>query len=380
MSGTYRKLEKLSDLDDLIYQRNDNFFHSPDEIRTLRTKYILESFKHHLVKNEKYKVYAETLGVNIEEIQSDKELHNIPLIPSKLFKVQKITGIKDEEVAKVCTSSGTKGSISKVYRDEVTLERFLGGMQNIIDSLLELDDAYCVNLGPDTEEAGDLWFSYVMSLISMIFPTSNLVKEGNFYPDEAVKEIKNSILKYENIVIVGAPAMFLELFQYMKKSDQVVHGCNNILCLTAGGWKRAQGQALSRKELFCELESVFHGIKSENFRDILNMVELNSIFCECHKHKKHVPIWTKIIVLDPITLMPVPDGEEGILAFLDSSAESYPAFVLTDDIAKMESCKKCKCGRTSDIVDIVRRVKDNDARGCALKIDAKYCKKEGYND
>lgn len=365
-------LGELDELDDLIYQNNEYFNYDLEHIKTLQYQLISKSFAYHLKNNDDYFKYAKRIGVGLEDIKSFDDLYKIPLIPSTMFKLTKVSTAKEADIVKVCTSSGTKGSLSRVYRDESTLQRFLGGMQSIIDNMLELDDVFCINLGPNTGEAGDLWFSYVLSLIDMVFPTESFVVDGSFYPDKVFSSVIENKNYYENIVIIGAPIMFVELIDYAKKNGISIEHCENIYCITAGGWKRMQGKAIKQNELYEMLAERFKGLPLECFRDILNMVELNSIFCECEYRIKHVPLWVKVFVLDPFELKPVKDGETGVIAFLDSSASSYPGFVLTDDLGRIVLNGKCKCRRCGTGLEIIRRIENKESRGCALKIDKKY--------
>ncbi|PKM93597.1 MAG: hypothetical protein CVU84_14600 [Firmicutes bacterium HGW-Firmicutes-1] len=365
-------LTKLEYLDDLVYQNNDYFNYDIEVIQKLQFGFIKQAYTHHYKVNKDFRNYSNRRGVKPDDIKKHEDLIKIPLIPSSIFKLKIVKSCNENEIIKVCTSSGTKGSISKVYRDEVTLNRFLGAMQTVIDNTLGLDDVFCINLGPSTEEAGDLWFSYVLSLMDMVFPMENFIVDGNFYPQKVVDQVCDVVDRFENIVIIGAPIMFIELMKHMEDHDIKIDKCKSIMFITAGGWKRASGQAISKKE-FCEqLKKYFIGMSEENSRDIFNMVELNTIFCECNKKIKHSPPWVKIYIIDPFTLELVKDGEVGLIAYLDPTAVSFPCFILTDDVGKISLNGQCECGRTGQGLEIIRRVESKESRGCALKIDKRY--------
>lgn len=371
----FSKLESISELDDLIYQNEECFNFKMEDIKSIKEKMIVSSFAYHYENCEDYRNYCKSLGVTPDDIAKDSNIKRIPLITSTLFKELPIRTCKEDEVVKKCISSGTKGSTSTVYRDETTLNRFLGSVQITMDQILNIDDTYCINLGPSTEEAGDLWFSYTMSTLDMLYPTKNMVIDDNFSPDKTVELINEVKDSYENIIIIGAPIMFLELLQYMENEDIKIKECSNIFFITAGGWKRFSGQAIPRTEFREKIQTFFINSKNENFRDVLNLVELNSILPECEHQVKHIVPWLDVFILDPVKMEPLPDGEAGLIAFLDPTSTSYPCFILTDDIGRISLNGKCKCGRNGLGLEYIKRVKSPESRGCALKIDKKYAKK-----
>ncbi|MEN8669512.1 MAG: hypothetical protein ABF318_10345, partial [Ketobacter sp.] len=63
-------------------------------------------------------------------------------------------------------------------------------------------------------------------------------------------------------------------------------------------------------------------------------------------------------------------GELGLLSYLDASATSYPAFIVTDDVGRVYE-GTCPCGREGVTMEVVRRLTRAAARGCAMAIDRK---------
>ena len=368
----FKDLKTLSFMDDLIYQ-NDDCYHIPfSDIKEIQTNLISESFKYHFQNCISYRNYCETLGVRPEDIKTYDDLSKIPLVPSILFKEHDILSCNMSNIVKACISSGTKGSISKIFRDETTLNRFLGSIQSCLDQIFNLDDVFCIHLGPSTEEAGDLWFSYAISLVDLVYPTENFVVNNTFYPKQAYEKILEVKDKYENIMIIGAPIMFLEFITYLMENNIKLENCESFLFITAGGWKRFSGKEIQKEEFRSMIRECFGNTNDKYYRDVLNMVELNTVLPECEYHVKHLPPWVKVFIIDPATMKPVNDGEHGIIAFLDPSSTSYPCFILSDDVGRIVFTGECKCGRSGQGIEILRRIKSVEARGCALKIDKKY--------
>ncbi len=69
--------------------------------------------------------------------------------------------------------------------------------------------------------------------------------------------------------------------------------------VTIGGWKRREGERVSRTEL-SDVVCRSLGLDNDHYvRDAFNMVELNTVIMECERHKLHVPPWLRVDALDP---------------------------------------------------------------------------------
>jgi long-chain-fatty-acid---luciferin-component ligase len=367
----FAPLDAVNNLDDLLFQTSRLFERPAEWAREQQLRHIIDAFAWHYERNEPYRAYCERLGVAPGDVADDADLSRIPLVPSSQFKLSDVVTSPLEAVVKVCTSSGTLGSISRVHRDEQTLYRFLGSIQCSIDQVLTLTDAYGLHLGPSREEAGDLWISYVLSIADLLYPTDNFVRDGVFDPAAVIARLRDVKADYGTVVLVGPPIMFLELLAFASERGIILDHCENLMVITAGGWKRFSGQAISRTALEAGLSERFRGLDPRNVRDSFNMVELNTGIAECEWHAKHIPPWLRMTALEPRTMQPAAEHAVGLLAFLDPTPTSYPGFVLTDDLARIQQAP-CRCGRPGPTLEIVRRIRSVEARGCALKIDRQY--------
>jgi long-chain-fatty-acid---luciferin-component ligase len=365
-----------SDLFDFYSYQNDNIFHWDDKKRNeFQKKYILETFGHHYSKCSKYKSYCDFLKVTPEVLANTKDLSSIPVIPTAVYKNMKITSVPEEQIVKRCTSSGTQGLISEVYRDEDTICRLINSITVGIKEFYNIDpDGMVVaNLGPSTEEAGDIWFSYITSIIDLLGETHYFVKNGTLLCEE-LEEFIEGFKSEKRLVLLGPPVMYRYFIDYLLRKNKKLSMGEKDLLITAGGWKKFSGEKIER-EPFTDLVSENLGIRKENVFDLFNQVELNTVIFECEHKKKHIPPWLRVIVRNPVTLEEVPDGEIGILSYLDSSALSYTCFILSDDFGRVTT--GCTCGRTGQVVEIVRRVNRVETKGCAVKIDSKTLKGKG---
>lgn len=362
-------------INSFIFENKKIYELNKDEINEFYSGLLMECFKYHKMNCQSYGRYCDRVMDKAVQEKCSFEYKDIPLIHSSLFKLTKVISVDEKTVNKVCTSSGTQGSMSLVYRDSITLNRFLGALKSGVEQVLNIRNAFCINLGPSAEEAGDLWFSYAVSTTKNLFPAVYAVKQGLFDIEMVINEIEKNKTKYENVVVIGAPIMCLQLIRYMENNDICLKNCEKLFFVTAGGWKRFSGEALEKAEFVKKIQGTFNGISASNIRDVFNMVELNTLFFECEKKSKHIPPWCRVAAFNPEDMSVLHSGEAGILAYYDLSANSYPGFILTDDIGIVYE-DECACGRTGQRVEIIRRVKSVDSRGCALKLDKNYAEGE----
>jgi long-chain-fatty-acid---luciferin-component ligase len=229
-------------------------------------------------------------------------------------------------------------------------------------------EAEVINLGPDRVEAGDVWFSYVMSLVELVYSVTTCVIKGDLRVAEALEAIRASCSKGHQTVVVGPPFFVLELADHASSQNVRLDHEDRVMVVTAGGWKRYGGREDARDEVSRRVAAAFAISNPGAIRDAFNQVELNTVLVECDAHWKHVPPWVYACTRDPRTLAPTPSGSRGLLSYLDASATSYPCFIVADDIGVVRE-GRCECGRDAVTLRLERRVAGSGARGCALSME-----------
>ncbi len=366
MRGEIEK--KLQDL----YKRKDIFTFSKEQIRETQCSLIPKVFTYHYRYCESYRNYCDFVGISPEDIKEEEDFIKIPLIPSTMFKMQDIITGEKENIVKVCTSSGTRGSLSKVYRDEATLDFFFQCIRINIEEYVKISHGYCINLGPSQEEARDLWIAYAICMLKELYPMENFIKDGKFYENLVCDRIEEVKAQYDVIILTGSPIMFVQLMRYMEEHKISYMESIKFKCITAGGWKRFEGQKINTAEFMADMQRYFKSLKRGDFIDVLNMVELNDILTGCECGMKHIVPWLKVFILDPKTLKPVPDGQMGLIAYLDPTALSYPGFIISDDFGRLWENRICTCKKELPGIQFERRISTGEQRGCALKLDKQF--------
>lgn len=322
------------------------------------------AFSRHYEFCHQFRKYCQVRGFSPDCLVSFEDINLIPLIPTLYFKEDKVISVSESEIFKTCLSSGTRGSKSTIYRDKITHELFYETMRRGSLEILGAEGRALI-LGPPPEEAQDLWIAYVLTLVGGYLPVKFMVKDGSFLYEDFTASI--SLDPEVPKIIIGPPFLILKLCRALQNSSHSLKLPPKSMVVTAGGWKRFSGEEISRQEL----EDIIHytlGVEQHRITDALNLVELNTVIYECPFKRKHVPVWLRVCAKDPITLKEVRD-QLGLLGYLDTTAQSYPGFILSDDLGYVVDDNPCECGITGQTIEIVRRVSSIEARGCALKID-----------
>lgn len=356
----------LSEVEAEIYQADDAFFPDAAARAEVQRALLGDAFDLHYARNGAYRAYCERHGVGPAEVRA--EPRSIPLLASSVFKSTSLRTDSGERSILRCTSSGTQGSLSVVERDNTTLERFLGTIRNALDNVFGIEDAVVLNLGPPASEAGDVWFSYVMSVTDLVFETRSYVRGGALRIGELLEDVEAAARRCADLVLIGAPVMFLELFRLLEAERRRPRLEGNFFVITAGGWKRDEDRAIPPAQFREICRRALPGLDDRRVRDTFNMVELNTILPECAHHRKHVPVWLDVFAIDLDSYRPAPAGKQGLLAFADASPTSYPGFLMSGDLGRIAQVDDCPCGRPGLCVEVTRRVNTIEARGCALRI------------
>lgn len=354
----------LQSLDHEIYEGVDSY--ARDDLARRRLDWIIGAVEHHRAGSPIFQRLCEAQGFSVRELQTIEDLARVPLLSSGMFKKRAVTSAAMGAV-KECTSSGTQGSKSVVRRDRRTLERFAGsvvhGMRHFFGKA-ERRQAFV--LGPATEEAGDLWFSYSLSLANMLYDTDFFVRQGRVQLAALLDALQTIDPEIETPLIVAPPSLLLDFCEWLDARHTRVELANAYV-ITAGGWKRRADELVDRDQLARRVASCL-AVPAERQRDFFNMVELNTVIFECEHHRKHVPPWLEVIVRRPADLAVAAPGEQGILTYLDPTATSFPCFILSDDFGSLAR-EPCPCGRRGPTMRLHRRVNGIEERGCGLKMD-----------
>ena len=356
---------------DEILMHPDPYNMDLNEKNRLKLKAIKESFVYHYNNCEKYRIFCKSRDFSPDKLKGFSDLSKIPLLPIGVFKKYDLLSVDKQDISIIAKSSGTTGSVSRVYRDKITIDRLTKGVFKMVDWMTEGRKGFVGALVPPPGE-NDAW---IIQSSSMIFPkyfdrVEHFIRGGRIDINYMMKILSDPDLPKPRHLF-GPPFAYLMLAEALQKNSITIKLDEGSLIVTGGGWKSFEDKSIP-KDTFRGIVSRLFSIPVQNIRDSLSCAEINSWITDCRCFKKHVPPWLHVSIRDPEN----PDeevgvGEEGLIAYLDPLAHSYPGFILTDDVGKIivEENEVCECGSIGPCLhENVRRAKGAEARGCALRL------------
>ena len=294
--------------------------------------------------------------------------YNAPFLPVRLFKHYTLKSIKESEIIKTMTSSGTSGqSVSQIFLDKQTslnqtkalskiMQSFIGNKRMpmiIIDSSHLLQNRAMFS----ARGAGVLGFS--MFAREKIYA---LDKDMNLN----ITLIRDFIEKHKGkkILLFGFTFIVWQHFYNELKRLNLFLDLKDSILIHGGGWKKLISQAVSKERFKSELESVCGVRKIHNYYGMVE--QTGSIYMECECGVLHTPIFADIIVRRARDFSIADIGEEGILELVSLLPHSYPGhIILSEDVGVILGEDDCPCGRKGKYFSINGRIQNAEIRGCS---------------
>lgn len=339
---------------------------------------FIDAFKRNVIFHRKHcREYAAILNhkkFSLKQIKTIADLYKVPVIPTLYFKSHKLQSMADRRMLIKATSSGTKGKKSHIGFDARGL--YYGAYMVLrtaaFHKLLSLKPTNYILLGykPDKSNHtvisktafGSTFFAPALKRTYALKPTP----EGYQLDLEGLKK---SLLQYSTqpfpVRLVGFPAYTYFFLQELKKSGIQLTLHKDSKVLLGGGWKQFYTEKVEKEELYSLIEEVL-GIKESNCREFYGAVEHPIVYCDCQNHHFHVPIYSRVIIRDVNTLLPVENGKVGLVNLITPMVESMPlTSVMTDDLGILHDGKECGCGINAPYYEILGRVGVQDIKTCA---------------
>ena len=349
------------------FYKIDPYSLSRVEKEILLNNRLKELSLYHYEHCDNYKKIIDFLGCDLNKVVS---YYDMPFLPTRLFKTIELKSVKNEDVTKTMTSSGTTGQVvSKIYVNKETALNQQKAMVKIVTDFIGNKRLPMIILDTDTvlkdrnmftaRGAGVLGFSLFAN--KRIFAFDN---EMNLRVDD-INTFLNSH-KGEKVLLFGFTFMIWQYFYKILKEKNIKIDLTNAVLIHGGGWKKLINEAVSKEEYKMSLNDVCF-IDPKNIHDYYGMVEQTGcIYIECEYGHMHASNFSDIIIRDPKDFTLCMNGQKGIVEVVSSLPESYPGHILlTEDEGVIIGEDDCPCGRKGKYFSILGRLKDAEVRGCS---------------
>jgi long-chain-fatty-acid---luciferin-component ligase len=345
----------------------------------LKTTLVRQSLAFHYEANPSFRRLCDLRGLTPAELRGVEDLVRIPLIAVQAFKgpdARRLLSVPLEAIDLEVQSTGTGGIPSVARRDAATTTRASLALLALYREFFGLAGGVGLFLCPSPAEAPEMGMVKVFNLFAgLLDDRAYLVRGYAFDPEEAVEYLR-SWAGRQTRHLFGPPFMVARLVRHLAEEGIELPLDPGSFGVTLGGWKRFNREHISRAVFHRKLEKLL-GLPAGNVRDMYGLIESNLLAVECEHHRKHVPPWCHVTIRDrEDPRAPLPSGEAGVIGILDALSLSYPGFILSQDVGRVEPEATCPCGRTGQVISCLGRLDRAEPGCCAVTIERYMAGKE----
>ncbi len=295
-------------------------------------------------------------------------LVDLPFLPVRLFKHERLQSVADAEIIKTMTSSGTSGqSVSQIFLDKQTSALQVKVLSRIVGEFIGPHRLPMLVVDCRSTVANRLKFS---ARTAGILGFSMFGRDIEYALDDDMKLNEARVLAFlekhagQAVLIFGFTfIVWLHLLRWLESQGKQLPLEQGIL-IHGGGWKQLQAEAVDSVEFRARLRAV---IGIERVHNYYGMVEqTGSIFMECEHGHLHASAWSDVIIRDPRDFKPLGVGQPGLIELLSVIPRSYPGHaLLSEDEGVLLGIDDCPCGRKGRYFKVLGRIQNAETRGCS---------------
>lgn len=350
---------------------------------------IVEEIIFHYEHNAMYKRFCDRKGFNpyCENIK----LSDIPPVSVSVFKNlgAQLSSVPDENIRLKLQSSATSGIPSTVVVDKITSKRQSKAMVKVLQHYIGKGTRpfLVMDIDPSSEFKHLLGARYaaVSGYLKFSSKTGFFLKADSngvsYFDVNAMQNFLRDVGDKPVILFGFTYILYSNVLKAVDNSQISVRLPKGSKIIHIGGWKKLESEKIS-KELFNQKISACFGLESLDVIDIYGFTEQMGLNYPSDIYGyKHTPVYSRVIVRDPVTKAVLPDGKEGLLEFVTPIPHSYPGnAVLTDDLGMIVPGDD-ESGIQGTRFVITGRMKKAEVRGCGDILSEKltFKKKTGVD-
>ena len=326
----------------------------------------LAVFAHQFAHNRPYRRWCEARGATPGRVE---RWEDIPAVPTDAFKAADLTTVPPEAVTVVYETSGTtQGERHGRHLLPDTRLYDASLVPNLKAHFLpDVDETRLLVLGPTARH-------YPRSSLGHMFSAAldrwGAPGSGVFWRQEGPQLgcLASALEKAERegtpIGLMGTAFGFVHFLDYLASQERRFSLPSGSRLMDTGGYK-GRSREVPKAELYALYTDVL-GIPNTHVINEYGMTEMGSQFYDMalRDHfagrtpvrRKVPPPWVRTQVVDPITLMPLPCGETGLLRHYDLANLHTVLAIQTDDLGVWQG----------DGFEILGRAVGAAPRGCSL--------------
>ncbi|WP_309396747.1 acyl-CoA reductase [Cerasicoccus maritimus] len=331
-----------------------------------------DAYRHHFESCAAYRRFCE--GRGLSAVSKFAALEEIPYLPVQAFKdsADLLRSVPDSEVKTTLQSSATSGLPSSVAVDAITAKRQVRALASVLGTALGPKRRPLLVFDADPRSGSGVMGARSAAVQGFL----NLAREVDYamMPENGVLTLQRKVLNElaerwadsnEPVLLFGFTFLVYSMvLEPLAKEGVKIQLPKGSYLAHLGGWKKLADQAVS-KEAFAQSAQQVFGIEPESVVDFYGFTEQMGVtYPDAANGDKIAPAFAEVIVRDPQTLAPMPDGQVGLLQFVTPLPHSYPGIsVLTDDIGMVTGRDGCGDWQGTQF-RVLGRAKQAEVRGC----------------
>jgi hypothetical protein len=326
---------------------------------------INELNNHHYLNSIKYRNICDAFNYKL----NCSKLSEVPFIPVRLFKYDRVHSITEEKVFKTLTSSGTSGQAPSIITlDNFTAKRQTKTLNIIMKEVLTNPRMPMVIIDfPNVRDSRNSFNARAAGIAGF----SMFGKNPIYALDESGKInyalLESYITKNHATPIFVFGFTFLiwsKFVEQILKDKKLISFPKKSVLMHGGGWKKLEQERVS-PEVFNDTINNYLSIpKVVNYYGMVEQV--GSIFTECSQGYYHTTNFNDIFIRSANDHRILENGDMGLIQLLSILPSSYPGHsILTEDLGIIHGVDACKCGNLGKFFTIHGRQKNSEPRGCS---------------
>ena len=314
-----------------------------------------------------YGAYSRHVGVDARDCRSWRD---IPAVPVSAFRSHDLSASPKGTETVLFETSGT--TISRPGRVRLTdTSLYEASLSRSFARHLLPDGARlrAVIFGPAKTEAprSSLWFMADHVVRELCAGGTWVVHGGEPRWERADEEFERAVRSGHPLLLLGTTLLFHAYFERCEREGIRFRLPRGSRAMDTGGSKGAAVE-ISRQRLKGLFQGVL-GIAATHLVNEYGMAEMGSQFYEdsllaAHERRPAragfaIPAWVRTRVLDPETMLEVPDGKSGVLVHYDLANLEIPLAIQTEDMGSVAA------GR----LHLEGRLHEAERRGCSLPFE-----------
>jgi phenylacetate-coenzyme A ligase PaaK-like adenylate-forming protein len=295
-------------------------------------------------------------------------LEDLPFLPVRLFKHERLISVSEDKVIKTMTSSGTSGqSVSQIFLDKQTSAMQIKVLSRIMGDFLGAKRLPMLVVDCRATVSSRHRFS---ARTAAILGFSMFGRDIEFALDDDMslnqERVNQFLEKYVDQPILLFGFTFIVYLHFLKTLESASRrfSLKNAILIHGGGWKQLQSEAIDSDEFKSRLQNVTGINRIHNYYGMVE--QTGSIFMECARGHLHASAWSEVIIRDPATFQALPAGQPGLIQLLSVIPHSYPGHsLLSEDEGTILGVDSCPCGRKGTFFRVLGRIQNAETRGCS---------------